>query len=78
MYVMSPTWPSPAVSTPSYSRWATLIVRFGLKPSLRLASCWSVEVVNGGAGLRFERLTATDLTTGRLARRSRRHARVGR
>ena len=52
---MSPTWPS-GVSTPSYSRWAIDIVRFGLKPSLRLASCWSVEVVNGGAGLRFWRL----------------------
>ena len=49
---MSPTWPS-GVSAPSYSRWAIDIVRFGLKPSLRLASCWRVEVVNGGAGLRF-------------------------
>ena len=28
-------------------------MRFGLKLSFRLASCWSVEVVNGGAGLRF-------------------------
>ena len=38
---------------PSYSRWATDIVRFGLKPSRRLASCCRVEVVNGGAGERF-------------------------
>jgi hypothetical protein len=36
----------------------------GENPSLRLASCWSVEVVNGGAGLRLDRLTATDRTTG--------------
>ena len=52
MYVIRPTWPS-GVSAPSYRRWAIDIVRFGLKPSLRLASCWSVEVVNGGAGWRF-------------------------
>ncbi len=38
---------------PSYSRWATDIVRRGLKPSLRLASCWRVLVVNGAAGDRF-------------------------
>jgi hypothetical protein len=43
-------------------------VRFGLKPSLRLASCWRVEVVNGGAGLRFWRLTATERTIGCEAR----------
>ena len=49
---------------PSYSRWATDIVRRGLKPSLRLASCWRVLVVNGGAGLRFDFLTATEVTTG--------------
>ena len=65
--MISPTWPS-GVSTPSYSRWATDIVRFGLKPSFRLASCWSVDVVNGGAGLRFDRLIAIDSTIGRLAR----------
>ena len=49
---MRPTWPS-GVSTPSYRSWATDIVRLGLNPSLRLASCWSVLVVNGGAGLRL-------------------------
>src|SRR5438309_1403079 len=49
------------------------MVRFGLKPSLRLASCWRVEVVNGGAGLRVERLTATDRTRGRLRDLRERH-----
>ena len=53
MYVISPTRPS-LVSMPSYRSWATRIVRLGLKLSLRLASCCSVEVVNGGAGLRRE------------------------
>ena len=57
------------MSTPSYRRWATLIVRLGLKPSLRLASCCSVLVVNGGAGLRFEGRVATESTTG-LSERS--------
>ena len=28
------------------------IVCFALKPSLRAASCWSVDVVNGAAGFR--------------------------
>ena len=49
---------------PSYSRCATDIVRFGLKPSLRLASCWSVEVVNGGAGERFWVRVPTLVTLG--------------
>ena len=40
------------MSTPSYRRCATVIVRCALKPSLRDASCWSVDVVNGAAGLR--------------------------
>ena len=53
------------MSTPSYSRWATDIVRFGLKPSLRLASCWRVEVVNGGAGLRLCLRVPTFVTLGR-------------
>ena len=66
---MSPTWPS-AVSTPSYRRWATDIVRFGLKPSRRLASCWRVEVVNGGAGERFWVRVPTLVTT-RVERRDR-------
>ena len=30
-----------------------LIVRRGVMFSLRLASCWSVEVMNGGAAVRF-------------------------
>ena len=55
---------------PSYSRWATDIVRLGLKPSLRLASCCSVLVVNGGAGLRLLLRTLCDVTVaaGRAAR----------
>ena len=52
------------MSTPSYSFWATDIVRFGLNASLRLASCWSVEVVNGGAGLRDCLRVATFVTSG--------------
>ena len=31
-------------------------------PNLRLASCWSVEVMNGGEGLRVLGLASTDLT----------------
>jgi hypothetical protein len=46
------------------------IVRFGLKPSLRLASCWSVEVVNGGAGLRVSFRVPTFETTGFRPRRA--------
>ena len=60
---MRPVWPSP-VSTPSYRRWATDIVRLGLKPSLRLASCWSVLVVNGAAGLRVTGRVPVLSTTG--------------
>src|SRR5438309_11600379 len=48
---MSPTLPSPR-SWPSYSCCARRMVRRALKPSLRAASCCSVEVVKGGAGLR--------------------------
>src|SRR3979490_1839042 len=48
---MSPTLPSP-MSCPSYSCCARRMVRRALKPSLRAASCCSVEVVKGGAGLR--------------------------
>ena len=53
MYVMSPTWPSPGTSMPSYSRWAICIVLLAENPSLRAASCCNVEVVNGGAGVRL-------------------------
>src|SRR5881392_1094854 len=48
---MRPTLPSPR-SWPSYSCCARRMVRRALKPSLRAASCCSVEVVKGGAGLR--------------------------
>ena len=68
MYVIRPTWPS-GVSAPSYRRCAIDIVRFGLKLSLRLASCWSVEVVNGGAGLRFCFFVPIEVTRGCSARR---------
>ena len=49
---------------PSYSRWAIDIVRRGLKLSRRLASCWRVEVVNGGAGERFWVRVPTLVTLG--------------
>ena len=38
------------MSMPWNSRCATCIVRSAENPNLRLASCCSVEVVNGGAG----------------------------
>jgi hypothetical protein len=38
------------------------MVRRALKPSLRAASCCSVEVVNGGAGLRLRCLRSTFAT----------------
>ena len=41
---------------PSYRRCAIVIVLRAPKPSLRAASCCSVEVVNGGAGLRLRSL----------------------
>ena len=40
----------------SYSRCATIIVCETVKPSLRAASCCSVEVVKGGAGERWSGL----------------------
>ena len=49
MYVMYPL---------SYSCWAICIVRATLNPSLRLASCCSVEVVKGGAGVRLAGLVS--------------------
>ena len=39
------------------------------KPSLRAASCWSVEVVKGGGGLRVPGLVSTDRTVKRPGRR---------
>src|SRR4029450_8603690 len=53
---MSPTEPSPGRSTPSYSCWATAMVRLEEKPSLREASCCRVEVMNGGAARRLRSL----------------------
>ena len=53
----------------SYRLWATCIVRRAVKPSLRLASCCSVLVVNGGVRLRRVRLVfdRRDAELGRCA-----------
>src|SRR3954470_3411278 len=50
---------SPPISMPSYSRCAIRMVCAGAKPSLRLASCCSVEVVKGACGLRRAGLAST-------------------
>ena len=47
---------------PSYNRWAICIVRDAENPSLREASCCSVEVVNGADGWRFVRFVSTEET----------------
>ena len=54
--------PSSPIATPSYSFCATCIVRLVVKPSLREASCCSVEVVNGGDGRRLRSLLTTSVT----------------
>ena len=56
------------------------MVRRALKPSLRAASCCSVEVVNGGAGLRRRclRSIVEDLQRADAHRRSRRALARGR
>ncbi len=46
IYVMRPTVPPPT-STPSYSCCAALIVDLAVSPSLRTASCCSVDVMKG-------------------------------
>jgi hypothetical protein len=38
------------------------MVRAAVKPSFRDASCWSVEVVKGGAGLRRTGFASTETT----------------
>ena len=57
------------------------IVRLVEKPSLRAASCCSVEVVNGGDGRRLRSFDCTSLTTRRpcadLHQRIARGMRVG-
>ena len=53
--------PSP-ISTPWNSRCATCIVRSVENPSLRLASCVSVDVVNGGAGRSTPGFCSTPVT----------------
>src|SRR6266508_1932223 len=44
------------------------MVRLDEKPSLREASCWRVEVMNGGAALRRRSLLLTSATTQVAAR----------
>ena len=44
---------------PSYRLCAVRMVRWVLKPSLRDASCCSVEVVNGAVGLRLRCFLST-------------------
>ena len=51
------------IDTPSYSCCATTIVFFTENPSLRDASCCSVEVVYGGAALRALSRDSKPLTT---------------
>ena len=41
------------MDTPSYSSCATIMVRLAVMDSFREASCCKVEVMNGGAGVRF-------------------------
>ena len=50
IYVISPTVPSSPISTPSYNRCATPIVRRTLKPSRLDASCCSLLVIYGAVG----------------------------
>ena len=45
------------------------MVRLAPNPSLRAASCWSVEVVNGGAGLRLTSFSRTSRTRYAASRR---------
>ena len=52
IYVIRPISPRPPSLTPSYSCWATAIVRFAVKPRRREASCCSVLVMNGAVGRR--------------------------
>jgi hypothetical protein len=63
MYVMSPTDPSAPSSTPSYSCWASRIVRDGEKPRRFAASCCNVEVVNGAGGALLRSRRFTSVTT---------------
>src|SRR6202158_5245691 len=60
---MRPIEPSSPSSTPSYKRWAIIIVRFTLKRSLRDESCCNLLVVKGGAALRRRSFLSTERTT---------------
>ncbi|MNE38008.1 hypothetical protein D3C80_1318870 [compost metagenome] len=46
----------------SYKRCATCMVLLTEKPNLREASCCSVDVVKGGAGVLFAGLTSKEFT----------------
>ncbi len=46
----------------SYRLWAACIVRRAVKPSLRLASCCKVLVVNGGYGFDVNGLSSSAVT----------------
>src|SRR5438309_2189953 len=50
---MSPTAPSVPISTPSYKRCASIMVRFTLRRNFREDSCCNVEVMKGATALRF-------------------------
>ena len=64
------------MSTPWNSRCATCIVRSAEKPNLRLASCCSVDVVNGGAGRCVNGFSSTLVTVPRQIARERVDQRV--
>ncbi len=70
MYVMRPTGPSSPSSSPSYSRWASAMVRLAEKRSLRAASCCSFDVMNGGCGRLRRSLRSTCVTWAVPARSS--------
>ena len=50
----------------SYRCCATIVVWLTVNPNLRAASCWSVDVVKGGAGVRFSGFLLT-LSTVKVA-----------
>ena len=67
IYVMRPA---------SYSLCATIIVWLTVNPSFLAASCCRVEVVKGGAGVRFSGFLAMDATLNLAFLHSSRNARA--
>ena len=55
--------PSEPISMPSYSCCASVMVFFGVKCSLRAASCCRRLVMNGATGFRFFSFRSMDVTT---------------